>query len=171
MSVSGGNRLVVLGLDPGLTCTGYGLVGEVSGVLELIGAGTIRPKPKDGMEARLGFIFQRVSELIGRYEPDEGAVENVFTSVNPNSAMKLGQARGAAMSACGVSGLPVFSYEPTVVKKSLVGVGRAEKSQVSFMVGRLLGVTPDWAEDAGDALAVAVCHLNQRRFNKLVEAK
>jgi len=165
------SEIVVLGIDPGSLCTGYGVIREVSGRAEMLAAGTIRTQAKDNLGARLGLIFTRLTEIIGKYSPREAAVENVFVAKAPASALKLGQARGAAIAACAVQGLPVFAYEPTKVKKSLVGVGRAEKKQVAFMVGRILGQKPDWAVDAGDALAVAVCHLNERRFARLVEGR
>ncbi|NLW82738.1 MAG: crossover junction endodeoxyribonuclease RuvC [Desulfovibrionales bacterium] len=154
---------LVLGIDPGSRCMGYGLVRERSGVLTLVEAGTVRPDG-ESMSARLGLMYSRVVQLLQTHSPQAVAVENVFFARNSDSALKLGQARGAVLAACGVHGVEVFGYEPTLVKKSLVGAGRAEKSQVSFMVGQLLGVRPDWAEDAGDALAVAICHHNHCRF-------
>ena len=160
--------LTVLGLDPGSRVTGYGLVSEASGQATLVAAGVIRTPVKKSMAERLGVIFQGVAGLIAEYGPMEAAIENVFVSKSVPSALKLGQARGAAMAACAVADLLVAEYEPTLVKKSVVGVGRADKAQVAFMVARILGVKdPGWAEDASDALAVAVCHLNQRRMKKL----
>ena len=163
----GSGGIVVLGLDPGSRVTGYGVVREVSGSCELLEAGTIRLG--GGEEAkRLGRILERVGELIRIHGPHEAAIENVFVARNTMSALKLGQARGAAMAACAAAGLTVDGYEPSKVKKALVGTGRADKAQVAFMVARILGVKePDWAEDASDALAIAVCHLNQRRVRKL----
>jgi crossover junction endodeoxyribonuclease RuvC len=160
---------IILGVDPGSRCMGYGLVRERSGVLSLVEAGVVRPD-EEAMSARLGLMFSRIGELLRLHEPQSVAVENVFFARNSASALKLGQARGAVLAACGVHGVKVFGYEPTLVKKSLVGAGRAEKSQVSFMVGQLLGVRPDWAEDAGDALALAICHLNHFRFMAAVSA-
>jgi crossover junction endodeoxyribonuclease RuvC len=154
---------IILGVDPGSRCMGYGLVRERSGVLSLVEAGVVRPD-EEAMSMRLGLMFSRIGELLRVHGPQCVAVENVFFARNSASALKLGQARGAVLAACGVHGVEVFGYEPTLVKKSLVGAGRAEKSQVSFMVGQLLGVKPDWAEDAGDALALAICHLNHSRF-------
>ena len=154
---------IVLGVDPGSRCMGFGLVRERSGCVSLIEAGTVRPA-EDALSARLGLMHARISALIQTHSPSAVAVENVFFARNSASALKLGQARGAVLAACGVLGVEVFGYEPTLVKKSLVGAGRAEKSQVGFMVGQLLGVRPDWAEDAGDALALAICHLNHSRF-------
>ncbi len=162
---------IVLGLDPGSRVTGYGLVRERSGVLELLDAGVVRTGSEADFPRRLGVIFTAVAELIGRHGPAEAAVENVFVSKNAGTALKLGQARGAALAACSVAGLSVFSYEPTVIKKSLVGTGRAEKTQVAFMVGRVLACRDTFALDATDALAAAVCHLNQRRLSRLCGAR
>ncbi|THB68398.1 MAG: crossover junction endodeoxyribonuclease RuvC [Desulfovibrio sp.] len=159
--------IVVLGLDPGSLVTGYGVVNEVSGRLSLVAAGTIRTQAKAPLCERLAKIYTGLSTIITEHQPNEAAMEDVFTAKSPQSALKLGQARGAAMAACGVAGLHVSGYEPTKVKKSLVGTGRAEKGQVSFMVARLLGEKENWAVDAGDALAVAICHLNMRRMTRL----
>jgi crossover junction endodeoxyribonuclease RuvC len=162
--------LIVLGIDPGSRITGYGLISEVSGRLSLIDAGTIRTTADAGMDTRLGQIYFRLVEIISQHRPANSAIENVFQARNPSSALKLGQARGVAIAACAQGRVPVFSYEPTMIKKSIVGVGRAEKSQVAFMVARLLGVSkPDWALDASDALAVAICHVNQQRFLRLTD--
>ena len=158
--------VTVLGIDPGSQCLGWGVVCEVSGVLRLVDCGTVRPK-HTVFEQRLGEIFTALAAVIAQYAPDEAAVENVFVQKNVASALKLGQARGAAIAACTAASVPVVGYEPTLVKKTLVGSGRAEKSQVSFMVGRILGVKPTWAVDAGDALGCAVCHCNMRRMQKL----
>jgi len=162
---------IVLGLDPGSRVTGYGLVRERSGVLELLDAGVVRTGSETDFPRRLGVIFTAVAGLIDRHGPMEAAVENVFVSKNAGTALKLGQARGAALAACSVAGLAVFSYEPTIIKKSLVGTGRAEKSQVAFMVGRVLACRETFALDATDALAAAVCHLNQRRLTRLCGAR
>ncbi|KAB1443090.1 crossover junction endodeoxyribonuclease RuvC [Pseudodesulfovibrio senegalensis] len=160
--------IVVLGLDPGSRVTGYGIVREVSGQVTLVAEGTVRTPVKKSMATRLGVIFTELAQLIEEHAPAEAAIENVFVSKNVMSALKLGQARGAAMSACASSGLDVAEYEPTYVKKNLVGVGNAPKSQVAYMVAHTLGIrNPGWAEDASDALAVAICHLNERRLRKL----
>jgi len=161
---------IVLGIDPGSRCTGYGLVRERSGALELVSTGTIRTIARDDLSRRLADIFQGICALILEYAPAEAAVEEVFNAKNSNSALKLGQARGAAIVACAHNRTPVFSYEPTLIKKSLVGAGRAGKDQVAFMVARMLGCrsgSPAWSRDASDALAVAITHLNQRRAARL----
>ncbi|MFW5730217.1 MAG: crossover junction endodeoxyribonuclease RuvC [Desulfonatronovibrionaceae bacterium] len=161
----GGN--IILGIDPGSRCTGYGLIRETSGVLELVRAGTIRTDKVGEMSQRLARIFTGIVDIIAEYGPHQAAVEEIFTARNASSALKLGQARGAAIAACAHSTVPVFSYEPTMVKKSIVGAGRADKDQVAFMVARLLNCSGGWARDASDALAVAVTHLNQRRISRL----
>jgi crossover junction endodeoxyribonuclease RuvC len=165
-----GTDIVVLGLDPGSRCTGYGVVREKSGVLELVATGTIRPPADVDWAARLGHIFQALMDLILKHKPQEAAIENVFVSNNAASALKLGQARGAALVACAVNNLVTAEYEPTMVKKTLVGAGRADKQQVAFMVGQILGCKPTWAVDSSDALAVAICHLNQRRWRRMVHS-
>lgn len=161
------NSLTVLGIDPGSRCTGWGIVQEISGVAKLIDCGTVRAADKD-MAVRLGKIFHGVSQIVASLKPEVMAIENVFVSKNAMSALKLGQARGAAIAAAASHGLPAYSYEPTKVKQTIVGTGRAAKEQVSFMVAQILGVkNPKWALDTSDALALAICHLNMRRFNSL----
>jgi len=159
--------LVVLGVDPGSRCTGWGLVQERSGQATLLETGVIRPNAKAPISERLGCIFSRLQEVILRHRPQEAAIEDVFTYKNAASALKLGQARGAIMACCALQGLPVTGYDPTTVKKTVVGVGRADKSQVAFMVARILAEKQQWPQDASDALAVAICHLNTRRLQRL----
>ena len=145
--------LVVLGVDPGSQRTGWGIIAEQSGVLRLVDC---------------GIIYRQLADVVGRYRPQEAAIEQVFTARNAASALKLGQARGVAVAACAAHGVPVSDYEPTLVKKSVVGTGRAEKEQVAFMVRRLLNVRGEgWALDTTDALAVAICHLTMRRLKLL----
>lgn len=160
--------LTVIGIDPGSVNLGWGVVCETSGVVKFVECGVIRPKGKD-FSARMGNLFLELSRVIEHFQPDEAAVETVFTHKNIMSALKLGQARGVVLAACAAQGISVADYEPTAIKKALVGVGRADKSQVSFMVGRLLGVKEDWAVDAGDALGCAICHLNTRRLTALTQ--
>lgn len=166
-----GRGLVVLGLDPGSNVTGFGVVAEVSGQARLVEAGCVRTKAKDDFCARLGAIYHGVREVIEKHRPDEAALEEVFVARNAASALKLGQARGAAVAACAASELPVFGYSPAQVKKSLVGAGRADKDQVAFMAAQVLGVKKiDGPRDATDALAVALCRLSLRKYAKLAGA-
>jgi crossover junction endodeoxyribonuclease RuvC len=143
---------------------------ERSGVLKYLQAGTIRPDTSQHLSVRLGQIFQKLCAIIDTHQPTEAAVEDVFVATNTSSALKLGQARGAILVACADRGVAVSTYEPTQIKKTLVGAGRADKDQVAFMVGQLLGVKPNWSRDSSDALAVAICHLNQRRLKRLCRA-
>lgn len=163
-----GNALTVLGIDPGSQCLGWGLVCERSGVLSLAACGTVRPKG-EAFSDRLGSLFIALSAIVAEHRPDEAAVEQVFTHKNVISALKLGQARGVAVAACAAHGVPVCDYEPALIKKNLVGSGRAEKTQVAFMVGQVLGVRADWPPDTSDALACAICHLNMRRLHRLMK--
>jgi crossover junction endodeoxyribonuclease RuvC len=163
----GVSRFTVLGIDPGSRCLGWGEVREASGELSLVACGTVRPKG-DAFSDRLGALITELHSLVAEFRPDEAAVENVFTHKNVMTALKLGQARGVAVAACAANGVPVHDYEPALVKKTLVGSGKAEKTQVSFMVGQMLGKKPDWGLDTGDALACAICHLNLRRMNRLL---
>lgn len=167
-----GNAVTVIGIDPGSRVLGWGVVREVSGVLHLVDCGVVRAvaPAETAFSARLAHIYRELAAVIGRLAPDEAAVEQVFTAKNAASALKLGQARGAAVAACAAHGLDVSDYEPRLVKKSLVGTGGADKEQVSFMVGRLLNTRADWALDTSDALAVAICHLTMRRFARLARS-
>ena len=176
--------ITVIGIDPGSQRTGWGVVREVSGVLSLVECGVVRTASARGAQEtaaagaqesdfsrRLARIYHELAAILGRHRPDQAAMEQVFTAKNAASALKLGQARGAAVAACAAAGLDVADYAPTLVKKSLVGTGRAEKEQVAFMVRRLLNVRAEaaakWPLDASDALAVAICHLGMRRFAAL----
>lgn len=163
----GDKDVTVIGIDPGSNVTGWGLVRETSGVLTLVDCGAIRARGAEFPE-RLSSIYHALCAVLERWKPEEAAVEQVFTAKNAASALKLGQARGVAIAACAAHGLPIRDYAPTLVKKSLVGTGRAEKEQVAFMVAQLLGCKGEhWALDTTDALGVAVCHLTMRRFQRL----
>lgn len=161
--------VTVIGIDPGSQRTGWGVVSEASGVLRLVDCGVVRTAGA-GKEFsdRLARIYHDLAAVLARCKPDEAAIEQIFTAKNAASALKLGQARGVAVAACAALGIRISDYEPTLVKKSLVGTGRAEKEQVAFMVRRLLNIKEArWALDTSDALAVAVCHLSMRRFAAL----
>lgn len=162
-------QIDIIGIDPGSLRTGWGIVREKSGVLELVDCGIIRTKPhEESFSGRLSRIYCELCSVIGQYNPEACAIEQVFTAHNAQSALKLGQARGAAVAACAAFRLEIFDYEPTAIKKSITGTGRAEKEQIAYMISRLLNIsTKDMALDTTDALAAAVCHLSQRRFKKL----
>ncbi|MBM4218516.1 MAG: crossover junction endodeoxyribonuclease RuvC [Gammaproteobacteria bacterium] len=151
----------ILGLDPGSRITGYGVVDAGARGLRYVASGCIRVGEGE-MAARLLAIHRHVSELVDAYSPGEVAVERVFMARNPDSALKLGQARGAALcGACG-SGARVFEYAPRAVKLTVTGSGNAEKAQVMHMVKSLLVLEGRLSADAADALAIAVCHAQHR---------
>lgn len=165
--------MLVLGIDPGSQRTGWGIVAEESGCLRLVNCGIIRTVAKSvqvSFSARMTRIYDELCAVIAAHEPDLAAVEQIFTAQNAQSALKLGQARGVAIAACAARGLEIHDYEPTLIKKALTGTGRADKEQVAFMVRRLLNIrNADWALDTSDALAAAICHLSQARFNALAQ--
>lgn len=155
----------ILGLDPGSRRTGFGVVECLDGQLTLLAQGCLDVSTAQPV-TRLRLIFEGLAALFGEHTPGEVAVERVFVSRNVDSALKLGQARGAAL--CAVpGGVPVFEYAPRAIKLALVGSGGAEKFQVAHMVRVLLGVPGPLTADAADALAVAVCHAHARRLSAL----
>jgi crossover junction endodeoxyribonuclease RuvC len=152
----------ILGLDPGSRRTGYGILAWQAGQYVHVAHGCIDVSGLDFV-ARLRRIFEAVQALVATHAPDEVAVERVFVSRNPDSALKLGQARGAALAAVPV-GTATFEYAPREVKLAVVGFGAAEKPQVGHMIGRLLAIDVRVPADAADALAVARCHAQARRL-------
>jgi crossover junction endodeoxyribonuclease RuvC len=151
----------IIGIDPGSLHTGYGVV-ELSGTsARMLSYGRISPKAALPFSERLKIIFEGLGELMENLMPHACSLEDVFSYKNPRSAFKLAQARGAAITAMAVAGIPVFEYSPTLVKSSVCGSGRAGKDQVAFMVMRTLGLSGDAPPDATDALAVALCHAAQ----------
>lgn len=159
----------VLGIDPGSRVTGYGVI-ETDGVRSrYLGSGCIRTVSGD-FPARLGEIFNGLREVLLHWQPREVAIEQVFVSRNASSALKLGQARGAAISAVVTLELPVFEYTPAAVKQGLVGNGRAEKEQVQHMVRIILGMQGNMSLDESDALAIALCHAHSNTTRRHIEA-
>jgi crossover junction endodeoxyribonuclease RuvC len=153
-------NLVVLGIDPGSRFTGFGLVTRERASTRLVAAGRIAARAKDPLPDRLLIVYRGLMEIIGEYQPTVAAVEDVFFAKNVRSAIRLGHARGVALLAAAQAGLSVFEYPPATVKTAVVGYGRATKDQVGLMVRQMLGIYQPLAEDAADALAVALCHLN-----------
>ena len=147
----------ILGIDPGLRVTGFGLLVEHRGKLVYVTSGCIRASG-DSLPVRLGIIARDIAHVIAEENPTEVAVERVFVNVNPNSTLLLGQARGAAIAAAVLAGLPVHEYTAGQVKQAVVGRGRALKPQVQEMVRRLLQLPGAPSPDAADALACAICH-------------
>jgi crossover junction endodeoxyribonuclease RuvC len=159
----------ILGIDPGSRITGFGIIDVQGEDVTLVQQGVIRAGDGE-FTARLGIIFEGLRKLMQDHAPHEVAVETVFISHNANSALKLGQARGAAVCAAISMGLPVAEYSPRSVKQAIVGRGGADKVQVQHMVGVLLQVREALAEDAADALAVALCHQHTRQTVNRMQA-
>ena len=152
-------HMFVLGIDPGLSTTGYGLV-EGTNPPRPLAAGVIRTNPESSVAARLSDLYDGLSQVITETTPDAIAIETVFTNRNLQTAMSVGRASGVALLVAGRAGLPVFEYVPTAVKSAVTGDGSANKRQVQTMVARLLSLSePPSPPDVADALAIALCHL------------
>ena len=152
----------ILGLDPSLSSTGWGIVEVENNRLRYVADVFTKPDPKLPIYDRLAVIHRALNEVIETYHPQEAAIEQVFLNENPTSTIKLGMARGVVILAPALFGIPVCEYEPTKVKKAVVGVGRAEKSQVETMVKILLPGCKPKNNDSSDALAMAICHNSYR---------
>ena len=152
----------ILGLDPSLSSTGWGIVEVENNRLRYVADGFIKTDPKLPIYDRLAVIHRALNEVIETYHPQEAAIEQVFLNENPTSTIKLGMARGVVILAPALFGIPVCEYEPTKVKKAVVGVGRAEKSQVETMVKILRPGCKPKNNDSSDALAMAICHNSYR---------
>ncbi|WP_024459682.1 crossover junction endodeoxyribonuclease RuvC [Marinimicrobium sp. LS-A18] len=149
----------ILGIDPGSRKTGFGVIERIGGKVAYITSGVIRV-PEGSLPERLKVIFDAITQIVQQQSPDVVAIEQIFMAKNASSALKLGQARGAAITAAVVQDLPVYEYEARKVKQSVVGTGAADKAQVQHMVKALLRLPGTPQEDAADALAVALCHAN-----------
>jgi crossover junction endodeoxyribonuclease RuvC len=153
---------LILGIDPGSRKTGFGIISYVSGRSEYVTSGVIK-LPGGELPERLKIIYTSVTELVDLHCPQELAIEQVFMAKNAGSALKLGQARGAAIVACVARDMEVAEYSARQIKQAVVGTGAADKSQVQHMVKVLLKLPAEPAEDAADALAAALCHAHTRQ--------
>lgn len=156
-----GEKIRILGIDPGSRVTGYGVIDRQGSSLNFVTCGVVRTPNKCTPAGRLKIIYDGICEVIVREEPEVAAVEDLFVALNPKSALKLGQARGVAVLAAAQHGLEVHDYTPLMVKQAVVGYGQADKHQVQQMVRVLLKLTSSPSQDAADALAVAICHANR----------
>ena len=152
----------ILGVDPGLRNTGWGLIEAAGSRLSFVGCGSIRTDAQTSLAERLAAIHRGLADLVDRNSPHEAAVEETFVNRDAQSTLKLGQARGAAIAALAVKNLPVSEYAANLIKKTVVGAGHAEKAQVAMMVRMLLPASNAASPDAADALAVAICHAQHR---------
>lgn len=157
----------ILGIDPGSRVTGYGIIESDGAKSRHLVSGCIRMSQTNFPE-RLGEIYRNINQLVEEFSPQEMAIEQVFMSKNAQSALKLGQARGAAICACVVAGIEVFEYAPRAVKQAIVGSGAADKSQVQHMVKRILNLDEKLAEDQSDALAIALSHAHSNMTMQLL---
>ena len=160
----------ILGLDPGLTHTGWGLLESAGSHLRYIAAGAISTTPADQLSHRLVILHRALAALIAEWTPDEAAVEHTYVNKNPAAALKLGQARGVVLLAPALAGLPVAEYQAMEVKRAVVGTGHADKIQVADMVKRLLPGAVLKRADAADALAIAICHAHHRGTRNMLAA-
>lgn len=163
----------ILGIDPGSRITGYGIIDytiDKANKLSYVDCGVINIVKQD-LATRLGIIFQEIQQKILQYKPNIVAIEDIFVHINPRGALKLGQARGAAIVAAVSQGLPIAEYTARKVKQTVVGYGGAVKEQVAAMVKILLNIVGKMQHDATDALAVAICHAHSSKINLLTNIK
>lgn len=152
----------IIGIDPGLRRTGWGVIDASGNRLSFIGAGTVRSDADTDLSTRLCQIHDRLAAILGEHAPHEAAVEATFVNKDAAATLKLGQARGVAMLVPARAGLPVAEYAPNAVKKTVIGVGHGGKQQIAMMVRTLLPRATFDTEDAADALAIAICHSHHR---------
>ncbi len=152
----------IIGIDPGLRNTGWGVIDILGNSLKFVAAGTVRSNAKMDLATRLRELYDGLEEVIRTQMPFEAAVENTFVNKDGAATLKLGQARGIAMLVPALAGLPVSEYAPNQVKKSVIGVGHGDKNQIKVMVNMLLPKAQFDSDDAADALAIAICHANHR---------
>jgi crossover junction endodeoxyribonuclease RuvC len=157
----------IIGIDPGSTATGYGVVDKVGRDVVHVAHGVLRPPPGRSLAARLAHIHRGLAALIAEHRPDAAAVEEVFLAANPRSALVLGQARGVVLAAIGDAALPMQELAAREVKKAIVGTGRATKGQVQEMVVRMLSLQALPPTDAADGLAIAITHASAGRLHQL----
>lgn len=158
----------IIGIDPGLRVTGFGILKITNTRLEYVSSGIIRTEGRD-LAKRLGTIFNGINELIDEYKPEAAAIEKVFVNVNPQSTLLLGQARGAAMCALTTNHLTVAEYTALQLKQAITGYGHATKMQIQLMIMQLLNLPCKPSTDASDALGIAVCHSNNYRTANVIQ--
>ena len=162
MSVQTSNTIRIIGIDPGLRSTGWGVIDSTGSKLQFVAAGTVRSNGKAMLSERLLQIHDGLVSVIHSHLPLEAAVEHTFVNKDASATLKLGQARGIAMLVPAQAGLQVAEYAPNAVKKAVIGVGHGDKGQIKLMVGMLLSKTQYDSDDAADALAIAICHAHHR---------
>ena len=161
--------MIVLGIDPGMAETGFGVIAVEGSRMRALDHGVVPTAARLPAAQRLAAVHGRMAELIARHAPDAAALEDLYVGANPRTILSVGQARGAVLAVCGLAGLDAAGYPPAEVKKSVCGFGRADKGQMLRMVTAILGLDPPPATDhAADALAVAICHATRARASTRV---
>lgn len=156
----------ILGIDPGLRNTGFGIIEIINNNFHYISSGIISSNSKEQLSSRLKTILESLQSIINEYQPTEVSIEKVFLNNNPNSTLLLGQARGVALASCIISNLDIYEYTALQIKKTVTGYGKADKMQISKMVQYLLKLDKIPQKDAADALACAIAHYHYNKFNK-----
>ena len=164
-----GETVTILGIDPGLRNTGWGLIAVRGSSLSYIADGTLRSNPKESLAQRLYHLHSGLTGVVRQWHPDEAAVEETFVNKDARATLKLGQARGIAMLVPALAGLAVAEYSPNMIKKTVVGSGHAGKQQIEAMVRMLLPKADPQSADSADALAIAICHAQHRGYNDLLQ--
>ncbi|MGB1077379.1 MAG: crossover junction endodeoxyribonuclease RuvC [Bdellovibrionales bacterium] len=159
----------LLGIDPGLQKTGWGVIDYKNNSLSYVASGTIKTNAKDADPYRLAYIDAQLSQILGTWSIEQAAVEETFVNNNPKSALKLGQARGIALLAPARAQIPVMEYSPTLIKKTIVGTGHASKDQINLMIKTLLPKAGDLKPDEADALAIAITHAHHGTIHNLTQ--
>jgi crossover junction endodeoxyribonuclease RuvC len=160
------SAVLILGIDPGLIRCGWGVIASEGSRLTYVAHGVIKPPPQQQLASRLHDVFEGLCAAMGEHQPHEAAVEETFVNSNARAALALGQARGVALAAAARSGIAVAEYAPATIKKAVVGAGHADKTQIAFMVRRLLPTAGEVSADAADALGVALCHAAYGGFHR-----
>ncbi len=158
--------MIVLGVDPGTTTTGYAVIEASEERVRCVAVGTLSPQKSLPFQEKLRQIYDSMTEILTKYEPDEMAVEDVFVKSNARVALRMGHVRGVVLLAGAASGIRIGEYSPREIKQAIVGRGSASKEQVKFMVSALLNLDNPPGQDEADALAVALCHLNRLRASE-----
>lgn len=160
------SAVLILGIDPGLIRCGWGVIASEGSRLTHVAHGVIKPAQQQQLASRLHDVFEGLCQVMEAHQPHEAAVEETFVNSNARAALALGQARGVALAAAARAGIAVGEYAPATIKKAIVGSGAADKTQIAFMVRRLLPTAGDVSADAADALGVALCHAAHGGFRR-----
>jgi len=161
----------IIGIDPGLRCTGWGIIDSDGVRLLYVGCGSVVSDEGESLGVRLRQLFDGLQEVLARLAPVEAAIEQTFVNRDASATLKLGQARGIALLVPALSGVTIAEYAPNAIKKTVVGAGHADKAQIRSMVARLLPRAMPDSADAADALAIAITHAHSRSWRRLAEAQ